>query len=112
MDDKQLLLILYLSFGILLTGLAIPLMKNKIKPNGLYGFRVAKTMENPEIWYAVNHHYSYRLFWSGITCILSAIVLYAIPGLSLDVYALGVLAVFMIVFLAGLWQSVRFMMSV
>ena len=109
MDDKHLLLVIYLIMGVLLIGLSIPLMQNKIKPNGLYGFRVAKTMDDPEIWYAVNQHYSYRLFWSGVTCVAASIMLYLIPGLSMDGYALSVLGVFLIVFLVGLVQSIRYM---
>jgi len=109
MDDKTLLLVIYLIMGVLLIGLSIPLMRNKIKPNGLYGFRVAKTMNNPDIWYAVNHHVSYRLFWSGAACVAASILFYLVPGLSIDVYALSVLGVFMIVFLVGLVQSIRYM---
>jgi uncharacterized membrane protein len=108
-DDKLLLLVMYLVMGLLLIGLSIPLMQNRIKPNGLYGFRIPKTMNNPEIWYAVNHHYSYRLLWAGASCVLAALILYAVPNLSLDAYALSVLGVFAIVFLAGLVQSIRFM---
>ena len=111
MDDKQLLLVIYLIMGLLLIGLSIPLMLNKIKPNGLYGFRVAKTMNNPDIWYAVNHHFSYRLFWSGATCVVASIALYLVPGLSIDGYALIVLGGFAIVFLVGLIQSIRYLQT-
>ena len=109
MDDKQLLLVIYLIMGMFLIGLSIPLMKNKIKPNGLYGFRVAKTLDNPEIWYAANHHYSYRLFWSGVTCVAASIIFYLVPGMTIDGYALSVFGVFVIVFVIGLVQSIRFM---
>jgi uncharacterized membrane protein YedE/YeeE len=102
---------MYITIGILLVGLSIPLMQDKIRPNGLYGFRVAKTMNNPDIWYAVNRHFSYRLLWSGIACLASGIILYFVPGLSLDAYALGVLAIFAGVFLIGLLQSIHYMNS-
>jgi hypothetical protein len=35
--------------GFLLAALSVPMIMGKIPPNGLYGFRVRKTMENPEI---------------------------------------------------------------
>jgi len=108
-EEKTLLLVIYLIMGVLLIGLSIPLMRNNIKPNGWYGFRVAKTMNDPDIWYAVNHHYSYRLFWSGAACIVASLLLYLVPGLSIDAYALSVLGVFAIVFLAGLAQSIRYL---
>ena len=111
MADKLLLLVMYLVFGALLVGLSIPLMQDKVKPNGWYGFRVAKTMNDPDTWYAVNHHFSYRLFWSGVSLLAAASLLYLFPDLNLDAYALIVLGVFAVVFLAGLWQSIRFLNS-
>jgi hypothetical protein len=39
--------------GLLLCVLAIPMILKKVKPNFWYGFRVRKTLENPDIWYAV-----------------------------------------------------------
>jgi len=56
MAEKQLLLLMYCSAGILLAILSIPLMRRKIPPNGLYGFRTQKTMDNPELWYLVNQY--------------------------------------------------------
>ena len=109
MSDKLLLMVMYLFFGVLLIGLSIPLMRNKIKPNGLYGFRIPKTMDDPDTWYAVNHHYSFRLFWLGVATVLSSMILYVIPSLTVDAYALSVLAVFALVFLIGLLQTIRYM---
>lgn len=109
MEDKTILLVLYLLAGVLLVLLSIPLHRQRITPNGLYGFRVKKTMENPEIWYAVNKHFSIRLFWTGISTILAAVILYFIPSLSLDAYALSCLAIFILVFGVGIAQSVIYM---
>lgn len=103
------LLVLYLIFGALLVILSIPLLRGKIKPNGLYGFRVRATLENPEIWYAVNRHSAKRILASGVAIFLAAIVLYSIPNITLDQYALGVLLVFVIVFGTGLIQSVLYL---
>jgi uncharacterized membrane protein len=109
MDEKMLLLGMYLVFGALLIGLSFPLMLNKIKPNGLYGFRIPKTLNDPDTWYAVNHHFSFRLFWLGVACVLTSLILYGIPGLSVDAYALSVLGVFALGFLIGILQTVRYM---
>jgi hypothetical protein len=46
------LLILNVASGALLMALSLPLLWGKIPPNGLYGFRVRATLENPSIWYA------------------------------------------------------------
>ena len=103
------LLVMYLVFGALLVGLAIPLLQNKIKPNGLYGFRVKATLEDPDIWYAVNHHFASRMLVSGIAVMAAAVLFYFIPGISLDGYAWSVLAVLVVFFGGGVVQSVRYL---
>jgi len=49
-----LIMVMYFTSGILLAAISIPLILRKIKPNGLYGFRVKQTLEDPALWYAVN----------------------------------------------------------
>jgi hypothetical protein len=105
------LLWLYLFCGILLVGLSLPLIWKKVPPNGLYGFRVSQTLNNPQVWYEVNAYSGKRLFWAGVSTVLAALALYFIPGISVDAYALGVLAVFVVVMVVGLVQSVRYMRS-
>ncbi len=88
------LLIIYIAGGALLAGLSIPLVLGRIPPNGLYGFRVPATIENPALWYPVNRYAGWRLLFSGLLIILAAVGLSFVPGLSLDGYALLCLAVF------------------
>jgi uncharacterized membrane protein len=102
---------LYLICGALLMALSLPLVGRKIPPNGLYGFRVAKSLNNPQVWYDVNTYSGKRLFWTGLSTIIAALALYRVPGISVDAYALGVLAVFAIVMTVGLVQSVRYLRS-
>jgi len=40
--------------GLLAGGLAIPLIKEKVKMNHLYGVRFAKSFESEENWYRKN----------------------------------------------------------
>lgn len=103
------LLILFLVSGGLLVLLSLPLLRNQIAPNGLYGFRVKKTLENPEIWYAVNQHFARRLLWTGLVVMIASALLYLVPGLSEDQYALAILVVLLGFLLTGLIQSIRFM---
>lgn len=103
------LLILFLVSGGLLVLLSLPLLNNQIKPNGLYGFRVKKTLENPSVWYAVNQHFAWRLLWTGLAVMVASTLLYLVPGLSEDQYALAVLVVLLGFLLTGLIQSIRFM---
>jgi len=68
------LLILCLASGVLLMLLSLPMLWGKIPPNGLYGFWVRATLDNPDLWHPANKHaakrcrgqgrFSWRLPWS------------------------------------------------
>ncbi len=104
-----LLRVLYIGFGVLMIGLALPLRAEKVRPNIWYGFRVRATLENPDLWYAVNKHAALRLLWTGIAMIVSALAFSFIPTLTVDTYALLCLSVFVVVFGVGVAQSVWYM---
>lgn len=92
------LLLLYVIGSVLLMVLAVPMIRGKIPPNGLYGFRVPATIEHPELWYPVNRYAGKCLFWTGAISTFGAIILYFVPGLSVDGYALACLGVFVLAF--------------
>jgi hypothetical protein len=105
------LMYMFLFTGVLLMVLSIPMILGKIPPNGLYGFRVKKTMENPAIWYPVNAYSGKWLLAVGLIEALAAVGLYYLPGLSVDMYAYAVLAVWVFAFGVAMVASVRFMNS-
>jgi hypothetical protein len=109
--DLLLLLIVFTASGLLLAGLAVPLILGKIPPNGLYGFRVRKTMEHPEIWYPVNKVGGKWLLVAGSGISLTAVLAAFIPGLSLDVYAYIVLGAWLILFSTAILVTVRYLRS-
>ena len=106
------LLIVYISAGTLLILLSIPLYVGKIPPNPIYGFRVPQTLDNPELWYKVNRYSARFLMLTGLLTILAAVLLYLIPGIRVDAYALGCLAAFSAEFIIGLALSFRYMKKV
>lgn len=106
------LLILYLCSGGLLTALSLPLIFRRVKPNPLYGFRVAQTLDNPEVWYEVNAYSGVRLLVAGLMTILSAIGFYLIPGLSTDTYALACLGVVGFFLIGGFFQSAIYLKKI
>jgi hypothetical protein len=103
------LLILNVAGGLLLILLALPLLIGSVPPNALYGFRVAATLNNPTLWYAVNTYAARRLILTGACLVLAAILLWFFPGIDVDGYALGCLTAFIVVFGLGLAQSFRYM---
>lgn len=103
------ILVLYAGIGLLLILVAIPLIRKKIKPNHLYGFRVPQTLNDPEVWYATNAHAGKRMVAAGLCTVLAAIGFYYVPGITVDTYAWACLAVFVLVFGIGMVQSWRYM---
>jgi uncharacterized membrane protein len=103
------LLILYLVSGSFLIAFSLPLLFKKIPPNSFYGFRTPQTMRDPRVWYVVNCYSAKWLIGASVSILIAAVLFYFIPGISVDAYALGCLAVFAVVFIVGLVQSIRFL---
>jgi uncharacterized membrane protein len=101
----------YTVAGVLLALLAIPMVRRRIPPNGLYGFRVPRTIENPDLWYDANEFAGRRLLLCGICTIAAALILSAIPGITLDAYALGCAAVSLGALAVTVVQSCRYLGS-
>lgn len=99
--------LLYLAGGALLIALAIPMVLGKVPPNGLYGFRVPATRRDPAAWRRANRAAGRWLAVLGVAVIVAAIVLAALPGLSLDAYALLILGVVAAGLLATLVAGLR-----
>ena len=105
------LTLLYIAGGILLILLAIPLYLGKIKPNLWYGFRIRKTLENPDVWYPVNKYGSGWMMLSGVVTVLCAVGFALIPGISVDAYATTCALIFAAVITVGLVITFRYMNS-
>ena len=103
------LLVLYIASGLLLAALSVPLILRRIPPNGAYGFRVRQTMENPRLWYEVNAYAGRRLLVTGLGTLLSAILLAQLSWLTVDVYAMSELAVFLVLLGVTLIQSILYL---
>ena len=88
--------IMFVVSGSVLAAISVPLILRRIPPNGLYGFRVRKTMEHPEIWYPVNKYGGQRLLLSSLLLILAAIGFPFIPNLRIDTYSYAVLVVWVV----------------
>jgi uncharacterized membrane protein len=62
--------------GVLFVGLGIPLALGRVKPNRLYGFRTAKTLSDPNVWYPANRVCGIDMIVYGAAITLSAVVAY------------------------------------
>ena len=90
------ILITNVATGLLVMALARPLIRRRIAPNALYGFRVRRTLDHPEVWYDANEYAGRCLFWFGIATSLAALALFFVPGIDPVVYAVACLVVTLI----------------
>ncbi len=104
-DEKILLLLLFVAAGLLLTVLSIPMVYRKVPPNYWYGFRVRATLENEEVWYPANEYAGQRLFWVGLSTVVSALVLFLLPVSNVGIYASAVGGIVMVGLVVTLVQS-------
>jgi hypothetical protein len=106
------LLALYSFGGLLLAGLSVPLILHKIPPNGLYGFRIPATLNNPDLWYTVNAYAGRRFLVVGLGTALGTIILYFITTPNIDEYALGSPGLFVALFLWGIITTVLYLKTI
>jgi uncharacterized membrane protein len=103
---------MYAISGLVLAGLSVPLILHKIPPNGLYGFRVPSTLQNPSQWYKVNAYAGRRLLVVGLASAVGSIILYYTVNSSVDAYALSCLGLFLALFLWAIITSFLYLKSV
>jgi len=107
----EILLSLYALGGLLLAGLSVPMILKKIPPNGLYGFRLPSTVNNPAVWYDVNAYAGWRLLVVGLGSAIGSIILYYTVDSSVDAYALSCLGLFLELFLWAMISSFLYLRS-
>jgi uncharacterized membrane protein len=78
---KNVLVFVFLASGVLFTLLGVPLARRKVPPNGSYGFRTPRTLENHQLWYDVNATTGKGFVISGIIIAVSSIALLGLPFL-------------------------------
>ena len=102
-------MVIFILSGVVLAVVSVPLMMGKIPPNGLYGFRVRKTMERPEIWYPVNKYGGERLLMVSLMLIVAAVGFTYFPGIAIDIYSYAVLITWMVGASIAIVSSFRYM---
>jgi uncharacterized membrane protein len=83
------LVVVFVLAGALMCVLAVPLMRRRIKPNGLYGLRVPATFADEWVWYEANARSGRELFALGFCEIILALVPMIDPTFPLQMYVAG-----------------------
>jgi hypothetical protein len=60
--------------GLIMIGLAVPLIRRRVAPNGVYGLRVPATIADKSVWYEANARFGRDLAAFGIIQICAAVV--------------------------------------
>jgi len=106
------LLALYAFGGLLLAGLSVPLILHKIPPNGLYGFRVPSSLEDPQVWYKVNAYSGRRFLVVGLGTAIGSTILYYLTLPNVEEYAMSCLGLFLALFLWGVITSYLYLRAI
>jgi uncharacterized membrane protein len=69
--------LLYGIGGVLLIAISLPMMYDKVPPNGFYGFRTPRTMSNPNLWYPANRVAGRNLALAGLIVSITTLVVFA-----------------------------------
>lgn len=67
--------LLFAGVGVLFIALSIPLLQERVPPNATYGFRTAKSLSDPKIWYAINRIHGLDLLIAGTLITLGSIAM-------------------------------------
>lgn len=62
---------------LIFAALSIPLIRRRIPPNPLYGYRTRATLRNESLWYDANEHFGRRFLAGSLVSAVLALVLFA-----------------------------------
>jgi uncharacterized membrane protein len=82
------LVLVFAGCGLLIVLLAIPMIRRRVKPNGLYGLRVPATFADEWVWYEANARTGLDMLWLGLLLLVLALAL-PLVHVSENAYALG-----------------------
>lgn len=75
MTQAALYSLLFGGVGLLFIALSIPLIQERVPPNAIYGFRTAKSLSDPKVWYAINRISGCDLLIAGTLISLGSVVM-------------------------------------
>ena len=88
MGSRLAILLVFAGVDLVTILVAVPLVRRRIPPNGLYGLRVPATFADGTVWYDANARSGHDLITMGLALLAVTIVLFFVPGLSDDGFAL------------------------
>lgn len=86
----------FMGVGVLLVGLAIPLIQRRVRPNALYGLRVPATLADEWVWYEANARTGRNLLRLGLLMIVAPGPLRVLTRTSDPSYSLAMAALLLV----------------
>ena len=100
--------LIFAATGILLIGVSIPLILEKVPPNLFYGCRTTKTLSDPQIWYEANRISGKDFLICGAITFVSSLAMLAFgQNMSSDYAVTILLAVLLLSIACAAWHSLR-----
>ena len=75
MTQTALYSLAFCGVGLLFIALSIPLIQERVPPNSFYGFRTARSLSDPKIWYAINRMSGVDLLIAGALISLGSVAM-------------------------------------
>jgi hypothetical protein len=112
MQSQTQLLTLFLVSGLLLSAIAVPLIRNQVPRNPWYGFRVPKTLASDAVWYPANRYMGRWLLASGLIVVAGVLALWPFAGrMSVDTVGWAGLALTVVPLAVAVYQGFRYLDS-
>ena len=80
--------------GLVIAGISVPMVLDKVPPNHLYGFKTKKTLSSKEFWYKSNRRAGKEFAIAGLAISVGSLVLLTLSSVShvpLPGYVLAIL---------------------
>lgn len=76
MTKATLYSLLFAGVGLLFIALSVPLIQERVPPNSTYGFRTAKSLSDPKIWYEISRISGVHLLLAGVLITLGSVAMF------------------------------------
>lgn len=94
--------------GAVIIAVCLPLLRGNIKPNALYGVRMAKSFESDENWFKMNCYGAKQMMLGAAIMMLCGIVAFFLPMQGNDTLAAIAAVVPMLLMLIPAFQIYRY----
>lgn len=101
------LFILFFIGSLILILSSLPTMLCLVPPNSWYGLCVGAALTNPGNWYEINMSAGWRMFKVGVGTMITSVVLYFVPGVSVAAYYFSCVVMMVGLLLIGLYRTAR-----